>query len=351
MTPGAPALTIEDYQAAKALLLEHARRRPDIAACWQYGEISQPGVSDLDLIVVVNDDAGEGVSGYLRKESLPDLVREAMAHASVIVVPESAALGVFAWDDIKVTDLGSGRPVVAPPLDEAHLRAAMLVDWAFERSYRVLRLWESGLPNTQLALGMMKSHGYCVENFRVLAPHVDVPSYDALKRDVKALRDGWLSLPADERDRRLHDVFRRYRDFAVAFHAVLFDFAERWSLYPEWRGAGDFDFVFPDGMTLRFVRRRSVELPRRDGKPVIELPHRLLHHFGVYLGPDAALSRKLRGSFRPSPEAVIGPRGDFAGPYAQFLEQRIRFCNQWYDFLKKHGFTFGLFKYGWYLNA
>ncbi len=83
---------------------------------------------------------------------------------------------------------------------------------------------------------------------------------------------------------------------------------------------------------------------------MIPVPKRLLHHFAVYLRPEAALSRKLRASFRPSVEMLLGDRG-FAGDYAGFLAQRMEHCNTWFDFLKGAGFRYGLFKYGWELKS
>lgn len=344
-------LTREDYERAKRLLVEHAARREDIAACWQYGEVSQPGVSDLDVIVVVKDAPRPGVADHLSKEALPELTRAAMAHANVIVVPESRAQGVFYWDDLRVSDMATGRKVTPPALDLGKLRLAMLVDWTFERTYRLLRMRQTGLQNRRLSLGMLKSYGYCIENFKALAPERDWSLAGALKAELLDLRGAWLSLDEAEQQRRINSLFDRACAHAREILGELHSFIDGCGAYPKWEGpAGDFDFVFPDGMTLRFADRLPDELPSADGRPVIPVPKRLLHHFAVYLRPEAALSRKLRASFRPSVESLLGQR-NFAGEYAGFLEQRMEFCNGWFDFLKGAGFRYGLFKYGWYLNS
>ena len=344
-------LTREDYEKAKRLLVQHASARDDVAACWQYGEVSQPGLSDLDVIVVIKNDAKPGVAEHMRKENFPELVRTAMAHANVIVVPESGAQGVFYWDDIRVSDMATGKAVPTPAVDSRSLRLAMLVDWSFERTYRLLRMRRTGLGNRRLALGMPKSYNYCLENFKALAPERDWSGADSLKREIQQLRDAWASLDETQQQRRLDLLFEQACETALSTLRGLHGFIDRCGAYPEWTGpAGELDFVFPDGMTLRFVDKLPAQLPSIDGKPVIPVPKRLLHHFAVYLRPDEALSKKLRASFKPSAENLLR-EGNFPGAYAEFLARRMSYCNGWFDFLKKAGFRYGLFKYGWYLNA
>lgn len=352
MTAQTKPLTQVDYQEAKRQLVEHAAKRSDIVACWQYGEVSQPGVSDLDVIVVIRDDPEVGVAEHMKKEVLPLLVREAMAHASVIVVPESAAPGVFFWDDIKVTDMATGCRTASPMLDEHMLRIAMLVDWTFERTYRIFLIKALGLPNKRFALGMMKSYGYCVENFRRLAPGPGFRRYDELKGELTTLRNDWLSLDAAEQGARIDRLFAAYHQYARSLQEELFRFIAESGLYPAWsQGNERIDFRFPDGMTLRFVDTISPEVPFRDGKPVVELPNRLLRHFGIYLKPETALSRKLRESFYPQVPKALEEGFVNSNLYADFLAKRMGYCNRWYDFLKQNQFTYGLFKYGWYLNT
>lgn len=351
METAAARLTREDYETAKRLLVEHALRRDDIAACWQYGEVSQPGVSDLDVIIVAKDAAKPGIAEHLRKEALPELTRTAMAHANVIVVPESGAQGLFYWDDIRVSDMATGKKIAPPAVDARSLRLAMLVDWTFERTYRLLRMRQTGLQNRRLSLGMMKSYNYCVENFKALAPERDWSRSEALKRGITALRDAWLLLDETEQQRQLELLFDRYCERAKEVLAELHDFINQAGVYPEWNGpAGETDFAFPDGMTLRFVDKLPAEMPSVEGRPVIPLPKRLLHHFAVYLRPEAALSKRLRASFKPWADDLLR-QGSFGGDYADFLAKRMEFCNGWHDFLKRAGFGYGLFKYGWYLNS
>lgn len=344
-------LTREDYENAKRLLVQHASARDDIAACWQYGEVSQPGLSDLDVIVVIKDDAKPGVAEHMRKETLPELVRTAMAHANVIVVPESGAAGIFVWDNIQVSDMATGKAVIPPTVDPRFLRLAMLIDWTFERTYRLLRMRQTGLENRRLSLGMLKSYGYCTENFKTLAPERNWSRTDQLKREVQELRNAWVSLSETEQQSRIDSLYAEACDTAISTLRELHGFIDRCGAYPEWtEPAGELDFVFPDGMTLRFVDKLPAQLPSIDGKPVIPVPKRLLHHFAVYLRPDAALSKKLRASFKPSAENLLR-EGNFQGAYAEFLARRMSYCNGWFDFLKKASFRYGLFKYGWYLNV
>ena len=61
-----------------------------------------------------------------------------MAHANLIIVPETAARDMLYWDDMKICDAKDGKRIEDPKdLNLKFRRMAMLVDWMFERVYRI----------------------------------------------------------------------------------------------------------------------------------------------------------------------------------------------------------------------
>jgi hypothetical protein len=345
-------MTLSDYGEAKRLLVEYISRRDDIVTAWQYGEVSQPGVSDLDMMVLIKDKGDHGLNDYLMKDKLPPLVLKALAHANVIILPESSAYGVFYWDDVTCTDIKTKKPVNVPLLNVEYLRIAMLVDWYFERTYRIYSMKHHGCSNKQLMLGMMKSYGYCVENFQSLAPGVDFNQYFTLKKRLLELRNSWLEMESVNKHKVLENLFDDYYLLASDYHEVVFEWINNLDYYPEWSdNESEVTFHFPDGNVFHFCNRFSNEIKFHNDNPMIMLPEKLLHHFTLYANQSCQLSNKLGKSFRPQLPECQSMSVDWESEYKEFLYKRINFASSWYDCLKDNSFTYGLFKFGWYLNA
>lgn len=104
------------------------RRLPDVVDCWEYGSITNTGVSDFDIVVVVRDDLPADLGERLRKELLPSVAQDAMAHASLVVVNVSNARDVYYWDNLQVRSLFRDAPVVdrLPPASVPVRRVAMI---------------------------------------------------------------------------------------------------------------------------------------------------------------------------------------------------------------------------------
>jgi hypothetical protein len=103
----------------------------------------------------------------------------------------------------------------------------MLVDWFFERVYRIYFIKENGIANQQLGLGMMKSFGYCMDNYRMANPDSDMAIYDGLKERITELRNQWLSLESIKRKNKISKLFDDFYDFVIVCHCDVFDFLKK----------------------------------------------------------------------------------------------------------------------------
>lgn len=345
----------DPYHAGREDLVEYLQGREDVVDCLEYGRISDVGVSDMDIIVVLCDQPRPDIAEHLATANLPQPVRMAMAHASVIVVNESDADGIFYWDDLQARSL-FGKTSVRQPLDpliESYRRTAMVIDWFFERLHRVNRLHETCDQDARRALGVMKSFCYAVENFR--ARHDlregDVP-YEAACTTLYELRHGWAKMAENDRRVQLMSVVRQMQEAASRLSGVVFSAFASNPLFdcdedsiPE-----DVEMIFPDGM--RWVYRNRVteaEASAHHPEAVI-LPKSLLAHLWIYCAPKRSLSSRIRAGIRPDIENLAPLLRVTDAGYARFLEKRIGYANNWFDFLSHRGFRTGLYKFGWYLR-
>jgi len=335
-------LLLADYERAKSILLDYVGKRKDVLAIWQYGEISQPGISDLDLMAVVKEKCDPGIAEYLRKDKFDPILKKAMAHANLIIVPETTAQGVLYWDDMKIKNAKDGTRIDDPEdLNLSFRRLAMLVDWIFERAYRIFSIRRNGIPNQQLGLGLMKSFGYCVDNYRIVNPNADIEGYDELKDRITSLRNQWFCFGDSEKGQQISKLIEDFYDFVIQCHRDAFEFLSESDFYP-YDNVPDKDYVltFPDGLQFSFEKSY---VQREDN--IIVLPKKLLNHFSLYASTGSALSNFLQNSFNETPPCT----DRFIGEYKSFLQKRMHVASHWYDCLRANGFTYGLFKFGWYL--
>jgi hypothetical protein len=341
------------YEKAKKELLLYIGKRRDVVTCWEYGHISEPGVSDLDVIVILKNKPESDIAEYLRRSSLPVIVREAMAHANLIIVPEKDVEGLFYWDDLKVRELGESieRQDHSININPEFRRIAMLVDWSFERIYRIFAYRAFGVRNGRKALGDLKSFCKCVENLSKLSPDTGIGGYPALRKELYSLRKSWVEMSKDQRQRIAAEMVDKFGQFAKIFELVLFGFFESKSIYPRWTCFTDeVALRFPDDMLWLFTEEYSERNIEFKEIPIVQLPKCLLNHFFLYCQPNYALSKRLGMSFSRSLGDKAGTNEFFKNDYKAFLTKRMNYCNNWYDFLCQNKFNYGLYKFGWFLR-
>ncbi len=342
---------IQAYEDARRMMREYIIQRTDIVACWEYGHMANPGVSDLDLIAVVSDKPGPDISNSLSSSCLPKAVASAMAHANLIVVNERSRNGLFYWDNICVRDIlrGDVEYWSHTPVDEKMRLLAMVVDWTFERIYRIAAYHLCGTKDTRKTLGDLKSFTFCVENF-VAVGGGRVPEYGDLRDRLVRLREHWPVMDPAAQEQAVESLVADFYSFLPNFYERLFTFFEEHSYYGAINipNANEIWLSFPGGMRWVFVDRLRSHWLSQDGIPYVQVPRCLLGHFAAYCRSNRPLNRLFSQAFNVDPCEMVATTGD---PYESFLESRMAFCNDWYDFLVANSFGYGLYKFGWFLPS
>lgn len=344
-------VTYDDYVLGINDLLRYISDNPDVKDVWKYGQISEPGVSDLDLIAVTSSRPQTEISSFLSSEKLPHTTRVAMAHANLIVVSEDSAQGVFFWDDLKCTSLKTGKNIVEARTPQLEKKYAMLIDWFFERCFRLLEYRMAEGSSQIRFLGTCKSFLYSLGIFCSLSQLSEAKNeYLKGKKHLDKVRSCWLAMSHSERGDAIVRTYEQFSNSALTTHQLVFRWLEESFMLPcEMDHVTDLGFVFPDGNSYIFLDE-YVSPYSADNHWVVPLPNTLLAHFRKYTTFDSALGKKLLNSFTKPDLLNIGPSCDEAAAYLDLLESRIAYASMWYDYLKTHRFKSGLFKLGWYLN-
>lgn len=184
-----PALGASDYERTLARFVDYVADLPGVRAVYRFGSLSHPGISDLDVLVVVADDVSPWtLQGILAATRTDPVTRFLFAHPPV-VVPEAEVSGVR-W----VHTLSGLEPVWGvvreiPPPPEAVRRwlwVAEYVDFTFAvRS--VLRSLEGEDVGLRGLLLLLTS---CVHSLRAASEISEVSMHLPFEERLRALREG-----------------------------------------------------------------------------------------------------------------------------------------------------------------
>ena len=348
-----------EYDLARYVLLEAIESNNSIHDIWEYGTYKNPGLSDMDLMIIIKDDADiTKVKNDIERVVGHRLVSEAMAHANPIIFPLSSSKDAFLWDDISAFSLKEQKFIIDPiiePLLIDFRNNAMMIDFIFERIYRVNQYRIGNLDNSRRVLGVCKSLRYSFDRLWNIFK-LDENTIFILQRFSEALDEAREAFTKNKgiSHEQLKAIVQLACDAGAIAHKEIYK--KGFPIFESVPDIHDFtcEFVFPDKMIYSFN-----ELSKISSDEYVNLPLKCLLQLLTYSCASGPLSISLRSSFRlPNGlgfEKLSSWHSDLIeynskiSSYHHFLESRIESANKWYEFLIKCKMSYGLFKFGWYL--
>ena len=195
----------QDYERAVERYLDIVRRVPGVVGVGRYGNISSPGISDLDMVVITEDDLPAGSGEKLSIGQLPEFERNLFMHEAAIM-PTQGMAHVSQHLDVASIETVWGAVPPIPSSDEAERKwheTAILMEWlgCFCRFFGEIA--SEGVSNVRWALPVLHSLRYTAALAGSLVP--DAPAaWSRFPERVAALRAGWFDIASEaERAERL----------------------------------------------------------------------------------------------------------------------------------------------------
>ena len=128
-------MKLGDYETARGLIVETYSDVVGLVAIYEFGKINNPGISDLDLIFVFEDNIENldiGTDFY--KKVLPEFVLKILCGSTLMVISETNFKNILIWDDL-VLNCIYGKEIFFNNFDdEKDLRKIVqIMDWLPER--------------------------------------------------------------------------------------------------------------------------------------------------------------------------------------------------------------------------
>ncbi|MBI4992209.1 MAG: hypothetical protein HZB99_03255 [Candidatus Harrisonbacteria bacterium] len=334
-------ISLAKYDAAHKELIEVFSQFTDVAALYDYGTVHNPGISDLDIFLILKGDlhSSKAEDYLISEKKFPHTY--SLPRGTLMVMNVGDFQGVHWFDDqIKLSHF-FGDKIILQDIDLEMQRQrffASIIDWLPERLGALVRLLQKSEIDIVFSLRVLRCYCYTLEKLYKLTKG---SQYQEFVNRVLDLRNHWN----DGREKELVELIR---GGIVLGCKALLDVSDtilkneegavgELSLYPDLR------FHFIDNAQLLSAQWILSNL--HPSSIVIPVPSTYAPHFSFYSQQPGFLAEQMRRQMNMS--LMLQPKSEL---YRKFLAKKIGLATRAGEFLLRNGFKDGLFRFGFYFK-
>jgi len=335
-------LSASTYGAVRDRYVEGVSACPDVVAVFQMGESSVPGISDIDLIVVVKEELSQSRPGTYALPS-EETALYCFSHTPY-VAPRDVFLNLerFWWTQ-GLKPLGATG--LAPlPLDDQSQKLvglSLVVDYIPLLLPVVFSALESRVIPVRKMLAVLNSVRY---SFSLLEPFEPAHEWTEFGDQVAALRSKFFKRDAGASKKALLGLMEAAaRCMSGAMTRLDSLLQSRAFFGPLGSASGLLEIspttwyrFAPDWMEGGSGVSRG-GLPRRLAHRVVSLPPGLLPVYQVYAGGHGPISARIRSGLKLDKPVVRESPAEFEN----ILREKMYLADRQASFLQLHGFSWG----------
>lgn len=342
---------VHQYDDARKRMIDFVHRRPDIKSLYEFGSVGVPGLSDLDLAVVLDSKPNQDISEYLSVQNIPPLVNQIMNGGTLMVFRSKDFVDINMWDDVNINLLHGFEHSVRQLSEdeEKYVELCRVVDWLPERCSRLIEIIKTRRVPVWRTVGYLYSTIYSIKRIIRILGHSDV-TWDAFITSVNKIRSSWIDYSVEVLHKILIEAI--FSGIRVSFDALR--------LFGEYCADNHFYNNIPvsnallnikDSLEFRFINLKYVSseyalAQSRPMKIMIPVPDLFYQHFLIYGSVEGRIGNMLNKNLSPS--SSIQNMGEIDPKLNTVLIKRMRLANNMAQFLYDNKFQRGLFKFGWY---
>lgn len=342
------------YEEVRSFFVNTLKQFDDVIALYEFGQVKNPGISDLDFAVVYRDAPSDAMIGKkIAQIRFSKAAEDILCGSTLMAFPERTFPSVTLWDDLQLTHRFGKEFIFAKfsPETETLLDICRIVDWLPERVLSLFRVLQGESIVVNRILGTLHSLNYTLRKVGALgiSPKDTIEKFD---KAITNLRARWFEL--EEKEQR--DQLMRVITEAVSLACACTIRAAQWL-----EDKGDYRFdkeTCKDGVVFSLAPSYGYCFVRdplqldwtsllKKGQPSemwLPVPVLWAFHLREYAEAGGVIGKKLQRAFSvyPAHGAEVSPE------LLDLLRKRMALVNEWAEFLYRHHFKKGLFKFGWF---
>ncbi len=330
------------YDEAREWVVNHFSNINDVIAVYEYGTVNDPGISDLDLMVVLNDEPQtEELYKKISVKRVPDQLSGLINDASIKIInrphfKKINRLGKFRnnllWgEEIKFHTI--------PSEDKILYKIASVMDFLPERVLSLLEHRERVTIPVHEVIGLLQSYLYSAKaTEKIIAkPFKDI---DAFAKELKTLRETWFQ-NSSKRTNMLKELINQGIDSGIVAFEALASYLKYQKYYlPLGNSKGTIFYLNQNKGFSFYSSEEDMSGTEKspffsDGKNcvILKIPGVWLTHFYYYAQQQGVISSNIRNNL------IMGAKIEkinISNQMAAILSKRISLCNEIAAFFIKH---------------
>jgi hypothetical protein len=345
-------ISIDAYNKARQWLVAHLSKCCHVVSIYEAGTVNQPGISDLDFLVILSVAFSGADASIFNQSGWPDEVNELLAGGTILKTSVPLFPTLNKIDNFKLKLL-HGQALQQSKYTEnlPFLNLCRLLDWLPERLMSLTRTLVMREINLVHQLGLLKSILLSFRMFNEECGEMDTES-NIFDRNINGLRENWFN---DEK--KLEKVIE-YSLQAIATGQEMLKrlehYVQKEALIKD-AGLGNATFRLNDKLCFTFSRKFKVTEPLKLISDTslshfaFVIPAGFFPFFAAQSLGEGIISKRLYNNILPAPRSGLV---DFLDKKLyQTIHERMDVCNDNAAFLEERSLTNGLLKYGWFLNS
>ena len=341
---------ISDYNDVRSAIIEFYKDNKDIISIYENGSVSTPGISDLDLIFVLNDQINTAESGF-NLSNMSSFAHDLFEDGTVMKMPLSVFKNILYLDNFNFHRLSGEELIVNNPteLDGKFIKLASIVDWVPERILKMTSVLNSKHINITYTLCLLHSFGYSLKYLDNILDAKE-ESQQVISETAR-LRGEWHQIGSLE-----EDLIRCLKKAIDIGYKRLFDYEEYLRngndyLVEDFNCDGDVELELYNNHFIRFTSQKVEDyqsiscMVSWNDKYYVILSDYFYPHFAILASQAGKLPERMLSKI--SPRQSIDPT-IVNDTYRDNLLRKMSLAEKNAEFLRQNNLKTGLIKYGFH---
>lgn len=329
-----------DYQEARKWLISFLSKDKDVVSIYEYGTVKDPGISDLDIMVVLKDRPDrKDFSGLLTVDNVPErfsfLLNNDYKFISKEHFREIDVFGKFR------TKLLHGELIKRNQIPQRYARLyeiASVMDFMPERILSILEVKMSKKILVIYVLGLLNSYLYTVKSVETIIGKKTSEMLD-FEIELKDLRNTWFQHDPDLRLNKISSLMERsvVLGFKVIAELTFYLISKKY-YQPMQCVEGSRFFINQNKGYCFFFNGNDISAekcfcPNEQKGIFILVPSIWLSHYYIYSKCNGRISKTISNNL------ILkgGPDEESVGPVmAKVLSKRINLCNEMAEYFENY---------------
>ena len=322
----------------------------DIVSIYEYGSVSAPGVSDLDLIFVLKE-SPQSPTDIFDLRGISKDAQSLVADGTVIKMTSESMENILFLDNLFPNKLlGKDLNIINPSSEEdKFIKLVSMIDWVPERILKLTRFLASDEININNSLCTLHSFCYSLRSLNKIIGE-DKASLHIIQETAR-LRSSWLSSDSSEEDliNCIEDAikvgYKRLKDYRQYLSGGLYYIKEDHAL------PTNVDLELYRNHFIRFVDSEASDnfdyssVVQEENKYYVIISNYFLPHFFFQSIQEGMLSQKINSKFSRQLDIDIEIVNS---NYLKAIKKKIKVAEENAQFLMRNDFKNGLLRFGFH---